>query len=80
VITTDGRLFAGLLAGENAAAIRLRRAEGAEDVVPREQVEVFRGTGKSLMPEGFEQYLDSGALADLLEFLQAPPAVGLGIQ
>lgn len=69
VLTRDGRVLDGLLAAETAEGVRLRRAEGAEDVVPRSEVAELRGTGRSLMPEGLEQTLSEQDLADLIEFL-----------
>jgi putative heme-binding domain-containing protein len=70
--TTDGRTLTGLLAEETPAAIRLRRAEGLEDVIPRSEIEALRPTGRSLMPDGLEQVLKAQDVADLIEFLRTP--------
>ena len=72
VVTTDGRVLSGLLAGETATTIALRLPDGISQSVAREEVERLQSTGKSLMPEGFEARLDSGQLADLLAFLAQP--------
>jgi putative membrane-bound dehydrogenase-like protein len=69
IATKDGRVVSGLLASETDRGITLRRADGVEDSIPRDQIETFRSTGKSLMPEGFERTLSEQDVADLLEFL-----------
>jgi putative membrane-bound dehydrogenase-like protein len=70
--TTRGQTFTGLLAGETASEIRLRRAGGEEDVIPRADLEALRPTGRSLMPDGLEQVLNPQDLADLIAFLRKP--------
>ena len=42
------------LAEESAIALTLKRAGGANDVVPRKRIETIASTGVSLMPEGLE--------------------------
>jgi putative heme-binding domain-containing protein len=74
LITRDGQVLSGLLASETAAGVTLRRAEGAQDFVPRAQIEELRSSGKSLMPEGLEQNLTEQNLSDLLAFLARPEA------
>jgi putative heme-binding domain-containing protein len=72
LVTARGELLAGLLTAETATAAKLRRAEGAEDVVLRSEIQELRSTGKSLMPEGLEQVLNLQDIADLIEILQKP--------
>jgi putative membrane-bound dehydrogenase-like protein len=74
LITRDGQVLSGLLASETAAGVTLLRAEGAQDLVLRAQIEELRSSGKSLMPEGMEQNLSEQNVADLLEFLARPEA------
>ena len=69
VATKAGRLLTGLVAGESAASITLRRGEGASDTVLRADVEELRSSGVSLMPEGFEKQIDAAAMADLIAYL-----------
>lgn len=77
VATTDGRTLSGLLAEETPEAVRLRRAEGIDEVVPRGQIEALRPTGRSLMPDGLEQALGPQDMADLIAYLRAAePAPG----
>jgi putative heme-binding domain-containing protein len=73
VVTTRGRTLTGLLAEETQAAIRLRRAEGLDDVIPRDEIESLRPTGRSLMPDGLEQVLDFQDVADLIAFRSPIP-------
>lgn len=73
VVTTRGQTLTGLLAEETPAAVRLRRAEGVEDVIPRGEVEALRPTGRSLMPDGLEQVLSPQDVADLIAFLRSAP-------
>ena len=72
LVTRQGQVVTGLLAAETATSVTLRRAEGAQDVVLRSQIEELRSSGRSLMPEGLEQTLAEGDVADLLAFLAQP--------
>ncbi len=80
VATTDGRILTGLIADESATSVTLRRAEGAQDVIPRAQIEEISSTGLSLMPEELEKEIDAQAMADLIAYLRsirgAAPAAG----
>ncbi len=75
IATTDGRVLTGLIAGEAASTVTLKRSEGASDVVPRDQIDALTSTGLSLMPEGLEKTIDPQAMADLIAFLRGltPP-------
>jgi putative membrane-bound dehydrogenase-like protein len=72
-ITRDGREFTGVIAGEAPNTLTLRNAAGSEVVFTRSDVSDFRGTGRSLMPEGFELTLDGADLTDLLAYLMSTP-------
>jgi putative membrane-bound dehydrogenase-like protein len=71
VATEGGRVISGIIAEESAAALVLKRALGASDVIPREQIETVASTGISLMPEGLEQGLSPQDLADLIAFVRS---------
>ncbi|MGD9724662.1 MAG: PVC-type heme-binding CxxCH protein [Pirellulales bacterium] len=71
VSTTDGRVHAGLIGRETAAAIYLRNAERAEVRVPRGDIEEMVPSRTSIMPEGLYNTLAPRQLADLLAFLQS---------
>jgi putative heme-binding domain-containing protein len=72
LVTRNGQLLSGLLAEETATTLKLRRNEGVEETVLRSEVEEFRSTGRSLMPEGLEQTLSVQDVADLLAYLRRP--------
>jgi putative membrane-bound dehydrogenase-like protein len=77
VATTDGRTISGIIVSESPAAVTLKRALGATDVIPRSQIEAITSTGLSLMPEGLEKGLTPQDLADLvalLKSIQSAPA------
>ena len=74
VATSQAQTFTGLLAEETPAAVRLRRAEGLDDIIPRDEIEALRPTGRSLMPDGLEQVLALQDVADLIAFLRSPTA------
>ncbi len=74
LVTNDGQVLSGLVASETADSLTLRRAEGAEDFIRRNDLEALRSTGKSLMPEGLEENLTEQDVADLLSFLAQPNA------
>ena len=50
---------------------RLKRAEGATDVIARDQIETIASTGVSLMPEGLEKGLSHQDFADLIAFVRS---------
>lgn len=70
VVTKAGRTFSGLLVEETASSLKLRGAEGVEQSILRSEIEAVRPTGKTLMPEGFEDAIDPQGLADLIAFLK----------
>jgi putative membrane-bound dehydrogenase-like protein len=68
--TTDGRVLTGIIVAETPTSITVRRAEGAEDVILRANLELFRGTSLSLMPVGLEKELKPQDVADLFAYLR----------
>jgi putative membrane-bound dehydrogenase-like protein len=67
----DGRILTGLIAAETASGITLKRQEGQTDVILRTDLEELKTSGQSLMPEGLENDLKPGDLADLIAYLAA---------
>jgi putative heme-binding domain-containing protein len=76
VVTVDGQVLTGIVAGETSTAVTLRGADNKTTTVLRVDIEDIENTGKSLMPEGFEKLIDKRAMADLLAYLQAAAAEG----
>ncbi len=72
--TVDGETKSGVLVNDGPKSITLRQPEGTEAVVLRDRIERLQSTGKSLMPDGFEQKLTVEQLADLFAFLSQPDA------
>lgn len=71
VLLNDGRVLGGILAEESNQAITLKEKEGVERRILRSDIEMIKGTGKSLMPEGLEQVISREGMQDLLAFLKA---------
>ncbi len=69
VLTSDGKVVAGMLAAESLTAIEIIDAEGKKQSISREDVESIAATNKSLMPEGMEETLKEPDMTNLLEFL-----------
>ncbi|KAA5547271.1 c-type cytochrome [Roseiconus nitratireducens] len=69
ILTIDGNVLAGMLAGESANSLRIIDTQGKEKLVLREDIERLTSSPKSLMPEGFESLMNKGEMADLLSFL-----------
>src|SRR5207237_2279639 len=70
VTTKDGRVLTGILAGETATSVTLKRAEGQTDVLLRKDIDEITSTGISLMPEGLEKNITVPEMADRLRFLK----------
>lgn len=68
--TMDGQVLTGIQVGKTSTAVTLRAADNTLTTVLRVDIDDFRSTGKSLMPEGFERTIDKQSMADLLTFLQ----------
>ncbi len=71
VVTNDGRTLSGMIVGETATSVTLKRADNASDTVLRIDIEQLKSTGLSLMPEGIEKQIDVPAMADLLAYLKS---------
>ena len=68
--TTDGRTLTGVVVSETAAAVTLRRADGAEDTIRRADLESLKSSGLSLMPDGVEKAMTPQDVADLFAYLR----------
>jgi putative membrane-bound dehydrogenase-like protein len=70
VALTDGRILTGIIAGESATSITLKRAEGATDMILRSQIDEMISTGLSIMPEGLEKDVTADHLADIIAYIR----------
>jgi putative heme-binding domain-containing protein len=85
IIDQSGRTFTGKIASETATSITLSSGKGIDETILRTNIDEFVSTGKSLMPEGFENTISKEEMADLIAFLNGlesapgtvkPPLVG----
>jgi putative membrane-bound dehydrogenase-like protein len=76
VLTNDGEVISGVIAGETSTAVTLRGPENKTRTVLRVDIDDIHTTGKSLMPEGFEKLIDKKSMADLLQFLKEAAGQG----
>jgi putative heme-binding domain-containing protein len=70
VLTADGQLIEGLLEESNQQSVTLRLQDGVRKTLPRDEIEQFRATGVSMMPEGFENQISPEAMRDLVAYLK----------
>jgi putative heme-binding domain-containing protein len=70
-VTTDGRLYHGLLGRDTADAVYLVAADRSEIRIPRSAIEEIRPGWDSIMPQGLEGQLSRQEMSDLLAFLQS---------
>ena len=69
VLTKQGRVLSGLLAEDSPQRIVLKVQGGKQEIIPREDVEEFKVSEVSLMPEDVEKTLKPQEIADLFAFL-----------
>jgi len=71
VQTIDGLILAGMLSSESKTAIELVDSQGEKKTILREDIEQFKSSRISLMPEGFEKEISLEQMSNLLEFMTA---------
>jgi putative heme-binding domain-containing protein len=69
-IDNDGRVTTGILTAQSATSITLTRQQNEVSAILRTNIDQLNGTGKSLMPEGFERNITKEEMHDLIAFLQ----------
>jgi len=70
VKTKSGAVLSGFIASQTASSLTLRRGQGQEDIVLRQDIDEMKSSGVSLMPEGLEKNLPVQGMADLIAFLK----------
>lgn len=73
-VGADGRTHTGLLASESATSVTLKGQEARSVELLRSDLDEFRGTGKSIMPEGFERDVNVDEMRQLLAYLRETAA------
>ncbi len=66
----NGTIYTGMVFLETDAEVGIRMTGGEEKVFHKSQIQSFSANGHSMMPEGLEQGISPGGMADLLSFLQ----------
>ena len=74
--TTDGRVLTGLPVEETDQRVVLKVQGGKLETIPRDQIEVYKVSEVSMMPEQLEKQLTPQELADLFSYLalDKPPS------
>ena len=75
-LTTDGRIITGFVVDDNEEILTLREASGQSITLPKEEIEEFRATPKSVMPEGILDKLTDEQVKDLFAYLQSGQPLG----
>lgn len=73
--TTDGRVLTGLAVEDNDQRVVLKVQGGKLETIPRDQIEVYKVSEVSMMPEQLEKQITPQELADLFSYiaLDKPP-------
>ncbi len=66
--------YSGIIVAETANSLTLRMAGGTDVVILRNELKDLASSGRSLMPDGFENILDPQALADLIAYIKTGAA------
>ena len=70
---SDGEEIYGLMSSETGNGVELKLGDGTTRTVLRSEIQTLQGSRVSLMPDGLEASLSKTDLADLIEYLRAPP-------
>lgn len=70
VLDTEGRVHTGIVAAETSSSVTLKMPEAKMVTIPREEVELFKNNGVSLMPVGLERTIDKQQMADVISFIK----------
>jgi putative membrane-bound dehydrogenase-like protein len=69
VETNDGRAVSGFIVTESPTSITLKRTEGVEETLLRQNIKNITSNHLSLMPEGLEQIINQQQMSDMLAYL-----------
>jgi len=70
VETTDGQTVSGVMVQESSHSVTLRAPGGIEHTIQRDNLQMARPMGYSIMPEGLESTMSVQDMADLFEFIK----------
>jgi putative heme-binding domain-containing protein len=74
IATHDGEVHVGILQASSSERITLLTAQNQVVSVSRSDIENWKSSGKSLMPDGLLKEIDPIAMADLIAFLRKIPS------
>ncbi|MEZ6066177.1 MAG: c-type cytochrome [Planctomycetaceae bacterium] len=69
LVTADGRTLTGLPVEESEQSVTLKVQGGKVETIPRDQIEVYKVSELSMMPDQLEKQLTPQELADLFSYL-----------
>jgi putative membrane-bound dehydrogenase-like protein len=72
-VTSNDQEYSGVITTESANSITLRLPGGSELAILRKDLKDLTSSGRSLMPEGFENSLNEQSLADLFSYITSAP-------
>ncbi|TWU17220.1 Cytochrome c [Novipirellula galeiformis] len=70
ILTVDGEAVSGLLAGESSDSVTLVIPGGHTRRFEREDIEIFRASSVSLMPEGMQRVMNVEQMRNLIGYLK----------
>lgn len=70
VLLKDGTTATGLLTAETSTSITMKQPGAKVLTIARDDIEVIKASGVSLMPDGLEKNIPPAAMADLLAYLK----------
>jgi putative heme-binding domain-containing protein len=73
VETRDGRNIDGVIGPQGPAFITLRRENGEEDLIQRQDIQSMYATNLSAMPGDLENQVSVDEMADLLRYIKSAP-------
>ena len=70
ILTVDGETLVGTMIANADSFVTLQVNGGERKTIDREDIDIIKPTGKSMMPEGFERSLTSDQMRDLVGYLK----------
>ena len=70
IADTQGLVYTGVVDAETGSSITLKQPEGKRVTIPRDEIEVIKNNGISLMPVGLERTINQQQMADLISFIK----------
>jgi putative heme-binding domain-containing protein len=71
--TTDGEVASGILIRSSQDQITIQTAQNQSVSIRRSEIQEWKSSGRSLMPDGLLKELDATGLNDLIAFLRLVP-------